>query len=116
VFASCTAQLTTTLSALPPGFLVDSRPRNTPLTIVTCLAAVLAFASFLLAARMPVRRRRYACAGVAFFLFAAAALVGCSGSGSSGGGGGSGRSITATYSGDSNYSGSTSSSISITVE
>ena len=116
VFASCTAQLTTTLSALPPGFLVDSRPRNTPLTIVTCLAAALAFASFLLAARMPVRRRRYTFAGVAFFLVAAAALVGCSGSGSSGGGGGSGRSITATYSGDSNYAGSTSSSISITVE
>jgi hypothetical protein len=114
VGASCTAQLTTTLSALPPGFLVDSRPRNAPLAIVTCLATALALATFLLAARMPARRRLYAYAGVAFFVLLAVALAGCSGGSSSGGG--SGRKITASYSGDKNYSGSTSSSITITVQ
>jgi len=116
--ASCTAQLTTTLSSLPPGFLGDSRPRQTPLVILTWLAAALALLSFLVAARMAAGRRRYAYAGAAFFLIAAATLAGCGGSSSSGGGGGGGaaRTITAKYSGDANYGSSTSNSITITIE
>jgi len=117
VFALCTAQLTTALSALPPGFFVEPRPRNTPNVIVTLLAALLAMVSFVLASKLAARRKGYACAGVALVMIAAAALAGCSGSSSGGGGGGGGgssRSITAAYSGDSNYAPS-SQAISITV-
>jgi hypothetical protein len=116
--ALCTAQLTTTLSALPPGFFVEPRPRNNPFVILTLLAAMFAMISFLLAAKLAAWRRRYAFAGVAFAMIAAVALTGCSGStnggGGGGGGGGSSRSITAAYSGDTNYaasSGSTSVSV-----
>jgi hypothetical protein len=121
VFALCTAQLTTTLSALPPGLFVEPRPRNTPFVIVTLLAAAMAVLSFLLAVKMDARRRRFAYAGAAFAMIAVAALAGCSGSSGSGGGGGGGggggssRSITAAYSGDTNYS-SSSGSTSVTVQ
>jgi hypothetical protein len=115
--ASCTAQLTTALSSLPPGFLGDARPRHTPLVILTWLAAVLSLLSFLVAAQMTRGHRRYAYAGAAFFLIAAATLAGCGGGSSSGGGGGgSARTITAKYSGDANYGSSTSNSITITIE
>jgi hypothetical protein len=113
VGASCSAQLTTALSALPPGFLVDSRPLRTPLVIATWLAAALALLSLLLTARV-AGQRRYAYAVAAFFLIAAAALAGCGGGSSSSGG--SSRTITAKYSGDTNYAGSTSNSITITIE
>jgi hypothetical protein len=47
---------------------------------------------------------------LAFFLLAAAAIAGCGGgSSTSSGGGGSSRSISAKYSGDTNYAGSTGS-------
>jgi len=119
--ATCTAQLTTALSALPPGFFRPPPPRNTPFVIWTALAAALAFLSFLLAAKLAARRKQFAYAAAAFLLIATAALAGCSGStsgggGGGGGGGGSSRSITANYSGDSNYTSSTSSAISITVK
>ena len=107
VGASCTATLTTTLSSLPPGF-IDLRPRSTPFVLLAWLAAVLAMFSFLMAVKLAARRKQYAYAGLAFFLMAAAALAGCSGTGSSSGGGSS-RSISAKYSGDTNYAGSTGS-------
>lgn len=119
VTAFCTATLTTALSALPPGFLHDPQPRNTPrlpYVIVTSLAVALALLSFLLAAGHAARRRQYAYAGLALFLIAAAALAGCGGGSSTGGGGGSARSITAHYSGDTNYASSTSAALSITVK
>jgi hypothetical protein len=118
VGALCTAQLTTTLSALPPGFFVEPRPRNTPFVVVMALAAMLAMLSFARAVKLATRRRHYAYACAAFAVIAATALAGCSGSSSGGGGGGGGgssRSITAAYSGDSNYAGS-SGSVSITVQ
>jgi hypothetical protein len=115
VGALCTAQLTTTLSALPPGFLVEPRPRNMPFVLLTLVAAVLAMLSFALALKFGARRRRFAYAGAMFALITAAALAGCNGGspsgGGGGGGGGSSRTISAAYSGDSNYavsSGSTS--------
>ena len=118
--ALCTAQLTTALSALPPGFFFKSLPRNTPFVIVTLLAAMFATISFLLAANRTGRRRRYAYAGMAFAVIATAALAGCSGSSNSGGGGGGGgggsaRSISAAYSGDTNYAAS-SGSTTVTVQ
>jgi len=116
VGALCTAQLTTALSALPPGSFLEPQPRNTPFVIVTLLAAALAMASFLLAVKLAARRRRFAYTGVAFAIIAAVALAGCSGNSNSGGGGGGGsaRSISAAYSGDTNYT-SSSGSTSVTV-
>jgi subtilase family serine protease len=105
--ASCTATLTTAISSLPPG-IIDTRPRNTPFAFLAWLAAVLAMLSFVLAAKLASRRKQYAYAGLAFFLMAAAAIAGCGG-GSSSSGGGSSRSVTAKYSGDTNYAGSTGS-------
>jgi hypothetical protein len=49
-------------------------------------------------------------------LIAFAVLAGCGGGSSSGAGGGSTRSITAKYSGDANYGGSTSSAITVTIQ
>ncbi len=105
--ASCTATLTTAISWLPPG-IIDIRPRNTPFAFLAWVAAVLAMLSLVLAAKLAARRKQYAYAGLAFFLMAAAAIAGCGG-GSSSGGGGSSRSVTAKYSGDTNYAGSTGS-------
>ena len=118
--ASCTAQLTTTLSAWPPEFFTEPRPRNTPFVLVTLAAAMLAMLSFLLAAKLRAQRRHFLHAGAAFVLVAAAALAGCSSSSSSGGGGGGGgggssRNITAAYTGDTNYA-SSSGSTSVTVQ
>ena len=113
--ASCTATLPpTALSALPPG-IIDLRPPKTPFVILAVLGVALAMLSFLLAA-VTARSRQYAYVGLAFFLVAAAALAGCSGgSSSSSSGGGMARSITAKYSGDTNYAGSTSSAVTITI-
>jgi subtilase family serine protease len=105
--ASCTATLTTAISSLPPG-IIDIRPRNTPFVFLAWLAAVLAMLSLVLAAKLAARRKQYAYAGLALFLMAAAAIAGCGG-GSSSSGGGSSRSVTAKYSGDTNYAGSTGS-------
>jgi hypothetical protein len=105
--ASCTAILTTAISSLPPG-IIDIRPRNTPFVFLAWLAAVLAMLSLVLAVKLAARRKQYAYAGLAFFLVAAAAIAGCGG-GSSSSGGGSSRSVTAKYSGDTNYAGSTGS-------
>jgi hypothetical protein len=108
--ATCTATLTTTLSALPPGFFAP-RPRSVPFVPLAWTAIFLAIFSYVAARKLP-RRRVCAWAGIAFFLISAAALAGCSGSsgGGGGGGGGSSRSISAKYSGDTNYAGSTGTS------
>jgi hypothetical protein len=112
--ASCTAQLPpTVLSALPPG-IIDLRPPKTPFVILAWMMAALAMFSFWLATKLAARRRIYAYAGLAFFLMAAGALAGCGGS-SSGGGGGMPRSLSAKYSGDTNYAGSTSNAATVTI-
>lgn len=112
--ASCTATFQTALSALPPG-IINVRPPKTPFVILAWLMVALAMLNFLLVTRLAARRKAYAYAGVAFFLIAAAALAGCGG-GSSGGGGGTPRSISAKYSGDTNYAGSTSSAVTVTIQ
>jgi hypothetical protein len=113
--ASCTATLQTALSALPPG-IIDVRPPSSPLVFLAWLAAALAMMAFLLSLTLAAKRKQYAYAGVAFFLIASAVLAGCGGGSASGAGGGSTRSITAKYSGDANYGGSTSSAITVTIQ
>jgi subtilase family serine protease len=125
--ASCTATLTTALSQ----FIPLRRPQPPlripamPLWIVTILAIlILALAQH--AARLQQRwprlgkRLGYAAAGLLLFTCLAAGFAGCSGSSrSSGTGGGGGThtdSITAVYSGDANYTTSTSTAVSVTVQ
>lgn len=117
--ASCTATLTTTLSVLmPPG--TDSRRRLSPPWAPMLLLASLAVCFAYLATRIaPTRQRRYAYATIILLIAGAISFAGCGGgSGGGGGGGGGGHtdSITAKYSGDTNYSGSTSTAVSITIQ
>jgi subtilase family serine protease len=115
--ASCTATLTTTLALLPLRRIPTHTPRvpAAPLWI----AAWLLFVVFLVSLKHWPRaqRRGYAYAGLSLFAAIAAGIAGCSGTGSSSSGGSSHtRSITAVYSGDANYSGSTSPAATVTVQ
>lgn len=110
--ASCTAKLTTTLSALYPPALRGPRTPSIPVILALLLAiALLLFLRLLRNIPVP-RRRAYAYGGFVCFVLLAAGIAGCSGTGGGGGGGG-GKTLTisASYTGDSNYaasSGSTS--------
>jgi subtilase family serine protease len=123
--ASCTATLTTSLSQLVPF----SRPQPRVRIPVVPLWILAAFAILILALARhvaPLQRKwprlgtRLGYAGASLLLFAvlAASLAGCSGSSSGGGGGGGSHtdSITAAYSGDTNYSGSTATAVSVTIQ
>ena len=105
--ASCTATLSTTISAFPPVG-IDNRWRWTPLEWFAALLAAMALILFVMATRTRGPRRAFAYGAMALFLIASATLAGCGG-GSNGGGGGSTRTITAKYSGDTNYATSTGS-------
>jgi hypothetical protein len=123
--ASCTATLTTSLSQLVPLGRPQPRLRIpfVPLWILAAFAIlILALAQHAasLQRRQPRLGRRlgYAAVGLLLFAFLAAGFAGCSGSKSSSGGGGGGShtdSITAAYSGDTNYSGSTATAVSVTI-
>jgi hypothetical protein len=115
VGASCTAKLTTTLSALPPVFF-RPQPRATPWIIVAWLAALLALLSFVIATLQATRRRRFAYAGLILAFVATAAIAGCGGGSGGGGGGGTPRSLSAKYAGDTNYAGSTSTAVTVTLQ
>jgi len=107
--ASCTATLSTTISAFPPVG-IDNRWRWTPLEWFAALLAAMALMFFVLAMRMRGSRRAFVYGAMALFLISSATLAGCSGGNSGGGGGGgSTRTITAKYSGDTNYATSTGS-------
>lgn len=114
--ASCTATLTASLSEFVPVAKPRTRPQVPvlPLGIVS----VLLIAFLAMQRRLSVGKRiGYAAAGLILFASIAAGIAGCSGSGSGGGGGGSHTdSITAVYSGDTNYSGSTSSATPVIVQ
>lgn len=114
--ASCTAALTTTLSFFAPPVIPPQMPglRILPILLVATLLFLLLYLS---RKRMPIWRRGYALACLVLFVFVIAGIAGCGG-GSNGGGGGGGqtRSITGVYSGDANYSGSTSTAVAITVQ
>ncbi len=120
---TCTATLSTALSNLLPDLIkpANRKPRVPP-------AAPLALASFILAlllylvirrSNAPVRRGlAYAFACTLIFVGIAAGFEGCGGSSSTGGGGGGTShvdSITAVYSGDTIYAGSTSAAVAVTV-
>ena len=113
--ASCTATLTTALSALPPGFLVPTS-RPSPPAVLLWTPALLAILCLMLALRLGGKRR--AVAWAAFVLFAAtvavSGLAGCSGAG--GGSSPHTASVTAKYSGDANYATSTSAATTITIQ
>jgi hypothetical protein len=92
------------------------------------IAAGLALLFFLLAQHSrsfardkaaPLQRKwarlGYVAAGLLLLACFAAGMAGCSGSGGGGGGGGHTDSITAVYSGDANYMGSTSAAAGVTV-
>jgi hypothetical protein len=83
------------------------------------LAAILLIAFVVTAKRLRLPKRLvYASVGLLLFVCVAAGIAGCGGGSSSSGGGGGGThtdSITAVYSGDANYAGSTSTAVSITV-
>jgi hypothetical protein len=113
----CTASLTTTaLSFLtPPGTPFQApRIRTLPMWLAA-LALLILF--FLALQRMaPAKRRVYAYAGALLFACAAAGIAGCGGGG---GGGGNGHvdNVTAVFTtGDTNYSNSTSTVLSISVQ
>jgi hypothetical protein len=116
--ASCTATLTTALSQLIPVGQPSPKVRipSLPLWIVALLLII-----FVVLGRsgMPQRNRRlrlgYALAGLLVFACLAAGFAGCGG-GSSGGGGTHTDSITAVYSGDANYAGSTSAAATVSVQ
>lgn len=120
--AFCTAILTTTLSQFIPLATPQPRLRIPPLTLwplvgLLILLLVLAQHAAPLQRKWPrlTHRLGYAAAGLLLFACLAAGFAGCSGSGS-GGGGGTTRSITGIYSGDANYSGSTSATASVTIQ
>jgi subtilase family serine protease len=115
--ASCTATLTAALSELVPFAKPWTQPQVPvlPLGIVS----VLLIALLAMQRRLSMGKRvGYAAAGLILFACFAAGIAGCSGSGSGGGGGGGSHtdSITAVYSGDANYSGSTSSAAPVTIQ
>jgi hypothetical protein len=67
--------------------------------------------------RLPMAKRLgYACAGILLFACVAAGIAGCGGSSSTPPPKSHTDSITAVYSGDANYSGSTSTALPITIQ
>jgi hypothetical protein len=119
---TCTATLMTTLAFLAPPAAPDRVPtiRGVPWIWLLLAAVALLILLLLNLRRVPARYRRvYACVGLLWLAGLVAGLaVGCS-SGYGGGGGGGGThydTITGVYSGDTTYAGSTSPSITITVQ
>jgi subtilase family serine protease len=115
--ALCTATLTTALSELVPFAKPGVRPQVPvlPLGIVSLLLIVF----LAIERRLSMGKRvGYAAAGLILFACIAVGIAGCGGSGSGGGGGGGSHtdSITAVYSGDTNYTGSTSSATPVTIQ
>jgi Pro-kumamolisin, activation domain/Bacterial Ig-like domain (group 3) len=112
--ASCSAQLTTTISALYPPPTSDRRPK---VPLLPLLFALLSIVLFAMGKRwIPENRRRaYVYAGFLVFALMAVGIAGCGGGGGSGGGGGRTVTINAAYAGDTNYTAS-SGSTSITVQ
>ena len=112
--ALCTATLTTALSQFVPLPKPRTRPQIPVLPLgILCLLLIALLA---MQRRLSLEKRvGYAAAGLLLLACVAAGFAGCSGSGGGGGGGGTPRSITATYSGDANYTSSTSPATTITI-
>lgn len=111
---TCKATLTTTLAFLAPPSGPNRIPTGTPWFLLVAFALLILL--MLNLKRVPRRYRRvYAGAGLLLLAGIVAGLATACGGGYGGGGGTHYDTITAVYSGDSTYAGSTSSSISITV-
>jgi hypothetical protein len=116
VGASCKATLTTALSEFIPVGTPGLRP-SVPVLLLGMIASLL-IVFLAMQRRLSVGRRMgYAVAGLLMLACLAAGFAGCSGSsGSSGGGKTHTDSITAVYSGDTNYGGSTSPAATVTIQ
>ncbi len=114
--ASCTATISAAISALYPPGAVRPEPPGVPLMpLVVALASLLVFAFGLRWMPTGRRQRAYVYAGLVAFALLAVGIAGCGGGSGGGGGGSSTRTITATYPGDTNYTGSTGST-SLTIQ
>jgi hypothetical protein len=114
---TCKATLTATLSLLVPPVAPKHIPTlRVPWTLLVGFALVLLL--FLNLRRVPARyRRAYACACLLLLVGLVAGLAtACGGYGGGGGGGVHYDTVTAVYSGDATYAGSTSSAVTITVQ
>jgi hypothetical protein len=115
---TCTATLTTTLAFLaPPGPHPTPGIRGVPWLLPAGLVLLVLLLLGLKRVPKPYRRA-YACASLLLLAgFVAGLAAGCGGGYGGGGGGGPHYdSITAVYSGDATYAGSTSPAITITVQ
>jgi hypothetical protein len=113
--ASCTAMLTTALSEFVPPAQPRTRPQIPVLPLG--LVSVLLIAFLAMQRRLSVGKRvGYAAAGVVLFASVAAGMAGCSGTKSSAAPSPRTASITAVYSGDANYAGSTSAATTVTIQ
>ncbi len=118
VGALCTATLSTALSFVTPPSDPFQLP-SVPVSTIILTALTLAVAFMLGLVPTPADKRRiYVCASVLLLACAVAGLAGCGGGSGGGGGGGSSHSdsITAVYSGDTNYTASTSTAVAVTVQ
>jgi subtilase family serine protease len=118
--ASCTATLTTALSQFIPPGQPRTRPQ-VPVLPVGGIVSVLLIMFLAMQRRRPASKRLgYAAAGLVLLACVVAGFAGCSGasngSGSGGGGGSHTDSITAVYSGDVNYAGSTSTAVTVAIQ
>jgi hypothetical protein len=113
---TCTATLTTTLAFLTPPPAPNRIPGIRVQPVLFIVALVLVILLLIGLYQVPARyRRAYACAGFLLLLGFAVGMAGCS-SGYGGGGQVHYDSITAVYSGDATYAGSTSPALTITVK
>jgi hypothetical protein len=114
-FSTLTATLTTSLSNLPVA-----GPTKTPNSLGRYPLALFALAALLclfLLRNASSNRRRYAYVGLTLAVFMLAGMAACGGGGGGGGGGNPHNdSITAKYGGDTNYAGSTSAPLIISVQ
>ncbi len=113
--ASCTATLTTTLSQFVPPTQPRTRPQI-PVLPVGGIVSLLLIMFLAMQRRLSASKRlRYAAAGLVLLACVAAGFAGCSGSGSNSSGPHT-DSITAVYSGDVNYAGSTSTAVTVAIQ
>jgi hypothetical protein len=120
--ATCVATLSAALSNVPPGFITPTRtprvPPTAPLALATFILALLLFAAARRSGAPARRGLGYALACALVMIGIATGIAGCGG-GSSGGGTPTPTthvdSITAVYSGDNTYVGSTSAAVAVTV-
>jgi len=113
--ASCKATLSTALSEFIPLAQPRLRP-NVPMLLVGLVSSVL-LALLALQRRLSLGRRvGYAAAGLLLLACLTPGFAGCSGAKGSSSGTPHTDSITAVYSGDTNYSGSTSAAVSVSIQ